>query len=165
MEICRAGRSVPRSPLAVQGAQRRSDAWSALHRLCSGIQFSNSHAKSSAALVGPAGAFVLSPLWNEGTERQVALPFSSALRRGVSGERRAPPGAPSRLSSRSGELRTQLQAGFPGTRRLCLASVPVQQAPCRAILVSPDRGPGAARERGYEARPQAPHPAPPNRRL
>ena len=44
-------------------------------------------------------------------------------------------------------------------------SVPVQQAPCRAVLVPPDRGPGAARARGYEARPQAPHPAPPARRL
>jgi hypothetical protein len=49
----------------------------------------------------------------------------------------------------------------PGFRGPGIGARLVQQAPCRAVLMPPDRGPGAARERGYKPRPQAPHPAPP----
>ena len=38
--------------------------------------------------------------------------------------------------------------------------VPVQRAPRRAPIVAPERSPGAARVRGYEPRPQGPHPIP-----
>ena len=52
----------------------------------------------------------------------------------------------------------QLRAGFPSAG---IGARLVQQAPCRAVLMPPDRGPGTARGRGYKPRPQAPHPAPP----
>ena len=38
---------------------------------------------------------------------------------------------------------------------------PMQRAPRRVVLVPPERSPGAARVRGYEPRPQGPHPDPP----
>ena len=46
----------------------------------------------------------------------------------------------------------QLRAGFPGTR---LSPVPVQQAPCRTVVVPSDSMPGAARGWGYEPQTQA----------
>jgi hypothetical protein len=42
---------------------------------------------------------------------------------------------------------------------------PVQRAPRRAVLMPPGSLPGAARVRGYEPRPQGPHPAPSAERL
>src|SRR6185295_7417630 len=66
----------------------------------------------------------------------------------------SPRGAPLRLSPRpTGARVAQLRAALPGTR---LAPVPVQQAPCRPVIVPAGRGPGAARVRGYEPRPRAP---------
>jgi hypothetical protein len=41
---------------------------------------------------------------------------------------------------------------------------PMQQAPCRAVLMPPGRSPGAARVRGYEPRPRGPRLAPPSKR-
>ena len=38
---------------------------------------------------------------------------------------------------------------------------PVQRAPRRRVVMPAGRSPGVARVRGYEPRPQAPHPAPP----
>src|SRR5665213_3612287 len=81
------------------------------------------------------------------------------------GKGRAPRGAPSRLAS---QLSAATQA--PGPRFLgrgChggqpFQPVPVQQAPCGAVLMPPGRGPGASREQGYEPCPQAPHPPPPS---
>ena len=63
---------------------------------------------------------------------------------------------------RETEISLQLRAGLPGAG---IGAGPVQQAPCRAVLVPPGRGPGAARVRGYEPRPQGPHPVPLSRRL
>ena len=60
------------------------------------------------------------------------------------------------------------RAGLPGTRPwvspLC-EPVPVQRAPRRAVLMPPDRGPVASRVFACEAKPRAPHPAPPSERL
>ena len=61
---------------------------------------------------------------------------------------------------REAETSLQFRAGLPGSG---IGAGPVQQAPCRAVLVPPGRGPGAARVLGYEPRPQGPHLAPPNR--
>jgi hypothetical protein len=47
----------------------------------------------------------------------------------------------------------QLRAGFPSAG---IGARLVQQAPCRAVLVPPDRGPGAARVLGYEPSPRGP---------
>src|SRR5437016_5282592 len=63
---------------------------------------------------------------------------------------------------RETEISLQLRAGLPGAG---IGAGPVQQAPCRAVLVPPGRGPGAARVRGYEPRPQGPHLAPSAERL
>ena len=63
---------------------------------------------------------------------------------------------------RETEISLQLRAGLPGSG---IGAGPVQQAPCRAVLVPPGRGPGAARVRGYEPRPQGPHLAPSAERL
>src|SRR5262249_23585073 len=59
------------------------------------------------------------------------------------------------------EHRTDLGPRLPpGANRAPVA----QQAPCTRIVVSVGRGPEASRERGYEPRPQAPHPAPSSKR-
>jgi hypothetical protein len=47
----------------------------------------------------------------------------------------------------------QLRAGFPSAD---IGVRLVQQAPCRAVLVPPDWGPGAARVLDYESSPRAP---------
>ena len=93
-----------------------------------------------------------------------------ASRSGRSPDRRRSPAddAGRRASRRSTaafretEISLQLRAGLPGSG---IGAGPVQQAPCRAILVPPGRGPGAARVRGYEPRPQGPHLAPSAERL
>jgi hypothetical protein len=74
---------------------------------------------------------------------------------------RPPLGAPPRHLQRS---RLRISSG-PGFRETGIGAGPVQQAPCRAVVMPPGRGPGAARVRGYEPRPQGPHPAPPTERL
>src|SRR5207302_11294135 len=54
---------------------------------------------------------------------------------------------------RETKISLQLRAGLPGAG---IGAGPVQQAPCRAVLVPPGRGPGAARVLGYEPSPQGP---------
>ena len=54
----------------------------------------------------------------------------------------------------------RLSALAPGSRLRTGLLPAVQQAPCARIVVSVGRGPEASWERGYESRPQAPHPAP-----
>ena len=73
----------------------------------------------------------------------------------------APFGAPSRLSLQPLKTATQLQVRASWDAALAAVSrlrpIPVQRAPRRAVVMPPGRSPGAARERGYEPRPQAPH--------
>src|SRR4051812_10435225 len=88
-----------------------------------------------------------------GAERRSAHLWS-AFRRG------APLAKGARLAALHRGSRQQLSpplSSGPGFRGPGIGARLVQQAPCRAVLMPPDRGPGAARVRGYEPRPQAPH--------
>jgi hypothetical protein len=116
-------------------------------------------------LKGAGAPSFLSSSQSEGAERRQARPFIHALRRRVRTLRSV------RLACR------RSTAAFPWSRsamfnsgpgflgRGDFAPVPVQRAPRRATVLPPDTMPGAARVRGYEPRPQGPHPAPSSRRL
>jgi hypothetical protein len=87
-----------------------------------------------------------------GAERRSAHLWS-AFRRG------APLAKGARLSALHRGSRQQLSpplSSGPGFRGPGIGARLVQQAPCRAVLMPPDRVPGAARVRGHEPRPQAP---------
>jgi hypothetical protein len=87
------------------------------------------------------------------TERQSAHRLGSALRREPRAKRLAPAGAPSR--------RSPYGAGPRFSARLC-GTVSELLAGTRS---GPGRGPGAARVFACEAKPRAPRPLPPSRRL
>jgi hypothetical protein len=103
-----------------------------------------------------------------GAERRTRWP---ALRSGRSLDRQGSPAndAGRRASRRStaaflAKLSPRRSSG-PGFRETGICAGPVQRAPRRAVLMPPGSLPGAARVRGYEPRPQGPHPAPPTERL
>jgi len=111
------------------------------------------HAFPARGAFAPEFLSVPSPAAARGAERREAH-LTSALRRCALGERalafrRSTCGSCQQLSP-------SLSSG-PGFRGPGIGARLVQQAPCRAVLMPPDRGPGAARVRGYEPRPQAPH--------
>jgi hypothetical protein len=111
--------------------------------------------ESARVLCGPRQAvfpFRL-PRNAEGVERQAAHQFS-VLPRSVSGTR-APLGAPLAALVTGSSPATQLQSRASWDEEF--APVPVQRAPRSAVVMPRGRGPGAARVRGYEPRPQAPH--------
>jgi hypothetical protein len=100
-----------------------------------------------------------------GTERRKAQPVLEwTIPSGIA----APSGAPSRLSAPAWKPTPQLQAAFPGTRlRRALPGFSlslVQRGARGAVVMPPERIPGAARERGHDPRPQAPRPLPLSRR-
>jgi hypothetical protein len=68
-----------------------------------------------------------------------------------------------RLACRSAPGRASWDVALAAASRR--RPVPVQRAPRRPVIVPAGRGPGAARARGYEPRPRAPHPTPPSERL
>ena len=151
------------------------------------IQFSNSQASSPVFFVGAGYAvFPPSPFGLRRTG-----PFSSRQSRGdgaPSGapvfpscrtlfwRMRAPLGAPSRLFCPRARvswfaLRFRRAWHHPLLGGRCFSDPkPLQgsqssEAPRGAAVVPPERGPGASRVRGYESRPQAPHPLPLSERL
>ena len=107
-------------------------------------------ARTGPRLAAPPGRGLSVP--PEGAERREAH-LTSALRRRALGEGRSPFGAPPRFSPTS--FRRGLSSG-PGFRGPGIGARLVQQAPCRAVLMPPDRGPGAARGAGYEPCPRGP---------
>ena len=104
---------------------------------------------------GAGSAFFLSP-WTkargDGAPGSATISSRLAACRVFSLERHARHPALHRGTSGGPERPPRLRAGFPGTR---LSPVPVQQAPCRAVVMPPDSMPGAARGPAYEAGTQA----------
>ncbi len=92
-------------------------------------------------------------------------PFSPRNPRGRSAERRtlvSTPWGVARPWRRAPASRRSVAAFFGTGPRFFNphSRGPIQRAPRRAVVMPPERGPGAARVLGYEPSPQAPHPIP-----
>src|SRR6185437_15995576 len=132
---------------------------------------SNSQASSPVLFVEAPGRpvflhFVCPLAKARGMARQGAQPFVLSAR-GPSRDRGAPLGAPPRQAC---AVRAYLRASSLRRRAALFVAAQtwttsVSQAPGGRPVLATRRSPGAARVRACEARPRAPHPAPPPRRL
>jgi hypothetical protein len=107
-------------------------------------------------------SFPFPPMKSEGAERREASPYLRP-RFAKHGARLAIDAPASRRSTGGSRHRSAERWLSHGPRFLGSeprGPCPVQRAPRSAVLVPHERGPEAARERGYEPRPQAPHLAP-----
>ena len=143
---------------------RGDDSRSLTRRLCAAstkIRFNCQTARRTRAPIrsrnstGAGSAFLFSlrtKARGDGAPSSATISSRLAACRVFSLERHARHPALHRGAHGDPRITIQLRAGFPGTR---LSPVPVQQAPCRTVVVPSDSMPGAARGPAYEAGTQA----------